>query len=50
MMIDRNRIDQPLNMAPTMKRRLEDAGFVDVRDDAYKVGFSRTSDWFVASF
>jgi hypothetical protein len=30
-------IDQPLNMAPTMKRRLEDAGFVDVRDDAYKI-------------
>ncbi|CRG83579.1 Isopenicillin N epimerase component 2 [Talaromyces islandicus] len=31
------KINQPLNLAQTMKRRLEDAGFVDVRDDAYKV-------------
>jgi SAM-dependent methyltransferase len=34
---DRARINRPLNTAETMKQRMERLGFVDVRDDAYKV-------------
>ncbi|KAH8688826.1 S-adenosyl-L-methionine-dependent methyltransferase [Talaromyces proteolyticus] len=30
-------INQPMNLAQTLKDRLERAGFVDVRDDAYKI-------------
>lgn len=35
---DERRINQPMNIAETMKERLEQLGFVDVRDDVYKVG------------
>lgn len=41
---DGYRINQPMNTAETMKERLERLGFVDVRDDIYKVG-PRIEQW-----
>lgn len=37
--VDWNRVGQPMNSAETLKARLEACGFVDVRDDAYKVHY-----------
>jgi SAM-dependent methyltransferase len=37
--VDWIRVGQPMNSAETLKVRLEACGFVDVRDDAYKVHY-----------
>lgn len=43
--VDWNRVGQPMNSAETLKSRLEACGFVDVRDDVYKVRHPSSSEY-----